>query len=284
MTCAAFSSANLIFHVPHASRSIPPVIRESLDLSDAALEQELTAMTDAGADELFLPCRSPGDRAVVFPWSRLVVDVERFRDDRDEVMAGCGMGAVYVLTHDGKSLRRPGFDREGLIRTYYDPHHAALEEAVQESLEESGRAFLLDCHTFPSWPLPCDLDQEPDRPDVCLGTDPFHTPEWAASTLASAFQRAGLRVAENRPYAGTIVPIAYLGRDACVLSVMIEIRRGLIIDEKTGCPILGAGNLARTVKDAVGRLREEYRMRIPVTGRALRSEERRNHGKREHED
>lgn len=268
MANTALSPARFIFHVPHASRSIPRGIRESLDLSDADLDREFSALTDAGADSLFLPCRMPGDRDAVFPWSRLVVDVERFRDDRDEVMAGRGMGAVYVSTHDGKSLRGADVNREELLACYYDPHHARLEAAARESLADHGTAFILDCHTFPSRPLPCDQDQAPDRPDVCLGTDPIHTPEWARDALAFAFRRAGLRVTENRPYAGTMVPLAYLGRDARVLSVMVEVRRGLFRDEETGIPKSEARELERAVREAVESLRMEYAERMNGTGKA----------------
>lgn len=223
-----------IFHVPHASKALPPEIRERILLDDGDLNRELLALTDTGADRFFLPCQIQEDRTVLFPWSRLTVDVERFREDRDEPMAARGMGAVYTRTSEGRPIREPGFDRERMLADYYDPHHARLTAAVREALAEHGTAFILDCHTFPSRPLPCELDQEPDRPDVCIGTDGFHTPDWVVGSLEETFRRSGLRVAENRPYAGTMVPLEFLGRDRRVLSVMIEIRRGLFMEEGTG--------------------------------------------------
>ncbi len=247
-----------IFHIPHASRALPPDIRAGIDLDDRDLGRELLALTDAGADRLFLPCRAPEDRTVRFPWSRLAVDVERFREDQDEPMAARGMGAVYTRTHDGRPLREPGSNRERILAELYDPHHARLAAAVRESLAEHGKAFVLDCHTFPSRPLPCDQDQEPDRPDVCIGTDGFHTPEWSVGILQDVFHRAGLRVAVNRPYAGAMVPLEFLGRDRRVLSVMIEIRRGLFMEEDTGRMHGGARNMGRIVDEAIEALRTEY--------------------------
>lgn len=258
MVTIARSFAHFIFHIPHASRSFPPGIRESLDLNDSALGRELLAMTDAGADSLFLPCRKPGDRTVLFQWSRLVADVERFRDDRDEIMSKRGMGAVYTMTHDGRMLRAPGLDREGILSTYYDPHHSHLESTVRETLEAHGSAFILDCHTFPTRPLPCDLDQRSDRPDVCLGTDPVHTPRWAVEALASTFRGEGFRVATDRPYAGTIVPLAYLNRNPEVSSIMIELRRGLFLDETTGLWRAEARKVGSVLYAAVEELRREY--------------------------
>jgi hypothetical protein len=107
----------MILHIPHASRVIPADVRRTLLLTDAELELELSLMTDAFTDELFLPAAGDGDAAVVFPVSRLVVDPERFEDDALEPMASVGMGAVYVKTSHGAPLRAklPGRERETLL-------------------------------------------------------------------------------------------------------------------------------------------------------------------------
>jgi N-formylglutamate deformylase len=38
----------------------------------------------------------------------------------------------------------------------------------------------------------------------------------------------------NRPYPGTLVPVAFYKKDSRVASIMIEVNRGLYMDEKTG--------------------------------------------------
>jgi len=74
----------MILHIPHASRHVPEALRGQFVLDDHALGEELARVTDAFTDELF---DSPGACRVVFPLSRLVVDVERFSRDRDEPMS-----------------------------------------------------------------------------------------------------------------------------------------------------------------------------------------------------
>lgn len=93
-------------------------------------------MTDMYCDELFYK----GDDTVVFPYSRLLCDVERFREDADEEMSSVGMGLAYTKTSDGRALREvsPRLRNEQLCR-YYDPHHTALTAAVDEKLSNCGK-------------------------------------------------------------------------------------------------------------------------------------------------
>ena len=70
-------AGNVILHIPHSSRVIPEELRNQFVLSDDELSAELRLMTDAFTDELFT---LPGATVVRFPFSRLVVDVERFPD------------------------------------------------------------------------------------------------------------------------------------------------------------------------------------------------------------
>ena len=225
----------LIAHVPHASTVIPPREREQIILDDASLKRELVRLTDWHADQLFSWVLEFGGPMFVSTLSRLVVDPERFASDDDEPMAAVGQGVVYTKTTDGDPLARisPG-ERARRIREYYEPYHEALTAAVASTRERFGTAIILDCHSFASVPLPSEPDQSPDRPDICIGTDPFHTPAALPEALESALRAEGLKVARDRPFAGTLVPLELLGVESGVQSVMIEVRRGLYCDEATG--------------------------------------------------
>jgi N-formylglutamate deformylase len=165
----------VVLHIPHASRHIPAEAREDL-LHDEALRRELVRMTDVWTDKLVDGFRLPAFR-VVAPVSRLVVDVERFPDDAEEPMARHGMGAVYQRMSTGEPLRDLDLaGRERLLDRWYRPHHARLTEALDGALADQGRCLVIDVHSFAARPLPHEPDQDPERPEVCLGTDPFHTP------------------------------------------------------------------------------------------------------------
>ena len=226
---------SLILHIPHSSTDIPHCVRPTLLLSDEQLQSELLRITDAYTDELF-NADSLGATTVRHAVSRLVVDPERFEDDSQEPMSRVGMGVIYTRSIDGHELRQTPTlaERETLLDAYYRPHHQALNDATAAALHDHGRCLIIDCHSFPIVPLAFELDRSLDRPDICIGTDPFHTPFTLAEFLVTEFEHAGYTVAVNRPFSGSLVPKHFYRNDTRVKSVMIEINRALYMNEKTG--------------------------------------------------
>ena len=131
------------------------------------------------------------------------------------------------------------------------------------------------------------------RPAVCIGTDttlppnaPFahpgmHTPPWLRERAAEAFGeilsrwpggsapdpasgphepapegvgKAVAGIAFDRPFAGALVPLPYLGNDRRVHAVMIELRRDLYMDEETGGRLAGFAGCAVAVQAALRRI------------------------------
>ena len=90
-------SSTVVLHVPHSSTWIPDDVRTGIGLSDEELAAELEAITDRDTDLIAVGAAGLAD---VRPWlfvnqaSRLVIDPERFPDEREELSA-VGMGAVY---------------------------------------------------------------------------------------------------------------------------------------------------------------------------------------------
>ncbi|MCU0235356.1 MAG: N-formylglutamate amidohydrolase [Thermoanaerobaculales bacterium] len=222
----------VVIHLPHASREIPADLRQTFLVDDAALERELDRMTDHYTDALFAVSEA-AVATVRFPASRLVVDPERFDDDAREPMAQRGQGVVYTLTSDGRPLRHPPtpFEREALLDRFYRPHHARLTERVTAALAVHGTALIVDAHSFPDQPLPMELDQRPGRPDICIGTDPLHTPTPLVERLVAACDALGWSVQVDAPYAGAMVPGRFLRREPRVQSVLIEVNRRLYVED-----------------------------------------------------
>jgi N-formylglutamate deformylase len=224
----------IILHIPHASRKIPEDMRSTFLADDAAIERELLVMTDHLTDEIVAGFRADVER-VIFGVSRLVVDPERFPDDPDEPMAARGMGATYTRLSSGEPLRvLSATERHRLMEAYYNPHHARLENAVEEALMRHDHCLIIDVHSFSSTPLPHEPDQTPRRPEVCIGFDPFHSPFRDDADIRGACGKTRFSADINRPFSGSIVPRRHWNTDVRVRSFMIEVRRDLYLDEATG--------------------------------------------------
>jgi N-formylglutamate deformylase len=229
----------VVLHVPHDSTTVPVDLRSQFLLDDAELRRELDRMTDHRTLALF---SDPSSTAIAVrsTVSRLVVDVERFPDDVDEPMAARGMGAVYAATSQLTPLRPPLADneRERLMQAYYHPHHAQLEEAVTKAVDRYGRCLVIDCHSFPSAALPYEMaPPSKARPDVCIGTDDFHTSEGLAAAFSTAFRLEGWSVSLNDPFPGALVPASRYRRDRRVEAVMVEVNRRLYLREDDATPL-----------------------------------------------
>lgn len=247
----------MIYHVPHASFDVPFDLRSAFLLDDQALEDELRVMTDAFTDDLFGCHARDDDSVVIFPVSRLVLDPERLLDDMLEMMSWMGMGVIYQQTSSGNPLRNnPSLEeRDELIRRFYMPHHQRLTEATESELNRCDTALILDCHSFPSRPLDFECDQDPDRPEICLGTDPFHSPPDLIEAARLAVTDEGLTCRINRPYGGAIVPSRYREQEQRVSSIMIEVNRSLYMDEGTG----GKSGQYERCRASLGRIIEKIR-------------------------
>jgi N-formylglutamate amidohydrolase len=171
--------------------------------------------------------------------SRLLVDPERFTD-ASEPMAAVGMGAVYLVTSQLRTLRQGDTaDDARLLNRWFHRYAGALAALVDETVARHDRTVIIDLHSYPSVPLPYEADPTARRPGVCVGTDAYHTPPAVSAATFEAFAGVAGGVAENTPFAGTYVPLPHLRRTKNVASVMVEVRRDLYQAEPGGPPHTG---------------------------------------------
>lgn len=243
--------SSVVLHVPHASTRIPDDVRAGIVLDDAALAAELDAITDADTDVV---AEQAAGAAQVRPWifvnrrSRLVIDPERFIDGTEE-LDKVGMGAVYTRTTSGAVLRDPtAAERQRLLDEYFVPYAAAIASLVQERLATVGGVTIVDVHSYPREALPYELHTDGPRPEICIGTDVFHTPPAvrdAALESMTACAPTGA-VGLDSPFWGCYVPLEQYGNNADVRALMLEVRRDVVAGHR---PALVAG-----VKDLLNRL------------------------------
>ena len=227
-----YPKQSVLIHIPHSSLNIPDHYRDQMLLSADEIQAEMLLMTDRYVDELF---DLPGIMIHKNDVSRLVMDPERFRSDADEPMAQQGMGAIYTKTSQGRTYRSLSTsEKENLLVSLYDAYHSDFTSKVESILRRSDRCLIIDAHSFPATPLPYEIHQAPDRPDICLGFDAYHLNQQTVDVVKDYFQSHRLSVALNFPFSGSIVSMRFYHLNSCVQSLMIEVNRALYMDEKTG--------------------------------------------------
>ena len=223
-----------IFHIPHSSTVIPKELENQFCCTPEALALETKTMGDLFTDELFEPLAQIGS-SITAQFSRVACDVERFSDDKEESMSQHGMGAVYTHSFSKNRIRFESHNRQIVLEQFYEPHHAAFNQLVNQCLSTHDKAIIVDCHSFPSkkrWYEPGYEDDKP-LPDICIGTDSFHTPKWLADLMVSFFAERGYSVELDYPFSGSVTPLEHYSKSQNVLSIMIEINRKLYMDENT---------------------------------------------------
>jgi N-formylglutamate amidohydrolase len=250
---AGAEESPVILHVPHGSRALTAHARERILLDDVTLASELDHITDSHTQ---LIAARAAARASQLPWtfsnqlSRLVIDPERFPDEREEMRA-VGMGAVYLRTSHGATLREDDpYHIEELLALHYRPYAAAMTDLVDARTKATGQAVILDVHSYPSRALPYELHATGNRPAICLGIDPFHTPEWLRKAAVDAFSSIG-DLDVNTPFSGTYVPLKHYRQVREVSALMVEIRRDTYMTEPGGPPGHGLDLVAYALAELV---------------------------------
>jgi len=220
---------SIILHIPHSSTFIP--FYDGYTVDKDTINNEINLLTDWFTDELFdLPYTK-----IITPFSRVFCDVERFHDDSEEIMSKYGMGICYTHFDNGKLMREVNPELRNRIKNdFYDHHHRELEKAVDECLSKNNKAIIIDCHSFPHLPLERDLQKELPRPDFCIGTNDFHTPEPIADYACEFITKHGFNVKFDNPYSGTIIPLKYFNKENKVHGLMIEVNRNFYMNLEQG--------------------------------------------------
>ena len=207
--------SSLVVHVPHASTNIPDDVWPEFLVPKDQVVAEALASADLYTDEMARQAW-PQAKIVQAQVSRIVVDVERYDDDKREEMAAVGRGALYTHDHNQMRIRESLSDqrREELLARYYRPHW-------QELRAQAAGTILIDLHTYPAKPWIIERHAKGPRPEIDIGFTEGPTPPFWVSALSLHFHQHGYDVGHNTPYAGVIDAGARA-------AVMIEIRRDVV--------------------------------------------------------
>ncbi len=224
---------NILINVPHSSLKLSKEFLERILIDNNELQNELYLLTDLYTDKLINENKY---ECVIAKYSRLYCDVERFRDDRLELMSKKGMGAIYTHTSNGKSLL--SFDdnyKNKVLSEYYDLYHNELKEKTDYIINKYGKVIIIDIHSFSSILIEkLKINTVSPLPDICIGFDNVFVDYNILNIIKNEFIKSGYKVDFNYPYSGSIVPLKYFNnRDKRVTSYMIEINKDVYLENDT---------------------------------------------------
>ena len=156
----------VILHFPHVGLDIPRRFLKGVVINYAELLKYIIEMSDFGVDALF---ESFEVKKIKSKYSRLYCDVERFKDDKLEVMSKYGQGVIYTHTYDHTLFHEYDDIYNKKVYKYYDRYHRKFDKECMKILNKGHKLLILDCHSF-SDKMASYIKEKP-FPDICLGVE-----------------------------------------------------------------------------------------------------------------
>ncbi|MBF9045542.1 N-formylglutamate amidohydrolase [Rhodobacterales bacterium LSUCC0031] len=261
---------------PHSGRHYPAAFLQASVLDEAGVRSS----EDAYMDVLVEQAPSLGAPLLAAEYPRAWLDLNRGSDELDpSVIEGVmrvmqtprissGLGVIPRVVANGRAIYRGKITRaeaEARIAQVWRPYHAALEGLMQAAHTAFDEAVLLDFHSMPHEALDAVARPGQTRPQVVLG-DRFGVScaGEIVDALEEGFQREGLRVIRNAPFAGAFITQHY-GRPARGWhAVQIEIDRVLYMDERVLRPTANFNAIRAAITRVISRVIAARPGRLPL--------------------
>ncbi len=267
LTMPDVRTTSVVFASPHSGRAYSRnFVRNSvLD------EKTLRSSEDAFVDQLFGKAPKFGAPLLTADAPRAWLDVNRAADELDPALVegvkksthnprvASGLGVVPRVVANGRPIYHGKISKaeaEQRIADVWRPWHDKISKLLADSRSLFGEAILVDCHSMPHEAIETISSKGP-KPEIVLG-DRFGA---AASPdivdrIEAAFQRQGLNVARNAPFAGAYVTQQYgrPNRDQHV--VQIEIDRALYMNEQAIRPNNNFANFQTMLAEVTAQIAE----------------------------
>lgn len=217
----------ILLHMPHTSLKVPRFFFKGLKISKEEFRKYNLEMTDLGIDELLKDYKYTKVKA---KYSRLFLDVERFKDDELEIMSKVGEGVVYTHTYDAKLFHEHNLKYKKKVLKYYDKYHNKLDRVAKRLLKKDDELLIIDCHSFSD--KMASHFFKPPFPDVCIGVEEGYYDKEILDSLIKEITKFGYSYEINYPYKGSLVPNIIYDKKIKykkVVSIMLEINKRIYL-------------------------------------------------------
>lgn len=216
--------SKIVIHIPHSKLRLPNKFWKKTVIDKKIIENENTIITDLYVEKLVSNLKN---KKIIFKYSRLFCDVERYKNDDVEAMSKLGMGVVYKNTLYYKDFIK--YDKKyknSIVNNYYLKHHNKFNKKVSQTIKKYGKCIILDLHSYSDEIAKVLLNRE-NCPDICIGVNEENS---LSNFSKKYFDKLGYSVKINYPYSGSIISNKHLNNKN-VESIMLEINKRVYMND-----------------------------------------------------
>jgi formiminoglutamase len=223
---AEASETPFVASFPHSGTFIPSELRSLYTQDHLARLRN----TDWHLPDLYNFLPDLGVTSVAATFSRYVIDVNRGLGQR---RGGKSYRSSLIYRRDTwgeRMLKDPECDmrEEFRIAAFYNPFHEALERVITDKIKKFGKAYLIDCHSYPVQPVPKQLRDRgyiaDTAADIYLGAgDLSEKGPYLKAMLHRDFKRTGFTPGETPIFPGGYI-VRYYGEMQNVEACMVELK------------------------------------------------------------
>ena len=216
----------IIKHIPHSSLEFPSNYDDHTLKRIYGLDYKIQnlKLADLHVDYLFKDIIGIEIKA---KYSRMYCDVEKYQDDKKEVMSKYGLGYIYTKNIlNNKPYRRNLKQEKKDIDAYYDNHHEKLTYETKKIISQGKKVLILDLHSY-SDEQAILIGKKGPFPDICIGiNNDAPVDQRILNVIIKMIEDKGYTYQINYPYSGAILPnnLTPTEKD-CTSSIMIEVNK-----------------------------------------------------------
>ena len=232
----------VLITVPHSGSFYPGLFKKYIKLDLDTIRK----IEDYQSDKILKYVKKDNVDILIAKCSRAVVDLNRSRksiendmfneiviieqqDEKKMISYGLGVFPKIISNKLIFKAKLPTSYARKMLETYYDPFHKSLSNQLDFLLKKFGFCYHFDLHTMPSRAL----NHFKVKHDIVLGNNFGKiSSESLINHIKNSFEKFGLKVEINNPYAGGFITRRYGNPLVGIETVQIEINRALYMDEK----------------------------------------------------
>lgn len=228
---------------PHSGEKLPPEANWLLGKNEVTLLRDV----DRFVDLFYRPISKELDIPFIFsPWSRYVIDLNRFPGDIDKDSVKDSInpsgshtsGLHWVKTSHDEVLMNTPISRELhdiLVAAYFEPFHKSIQNHFDHYKHKGHkRVFHLDAHSMPSMGKQMHRDPGEKRKEIVISDqDGTSCDPKFRDLIVDAYKSAGFEVALNWPYKGGRITQTYGNPANGRHTIQVEMNRAIYMNEDT---------------------------------------------------